>query len=452
MASRSRRSGRTRRHKSSSVVRAGGGYGSHTILMDGLSIPVSNVRGAGSDVLGHPYVWTDHPSGPTFDVYGVAPGISADVVVSDRVAIDPGNPAYTDLGKQPFDARGAGQFLGTSYDASLGTTLPATIAPYANGTPKTVWFYRGLDALVGGGGYPQCHSLVKVTVFYGAPPPANFIRPTSFYAPQGKRVKTTADINYNVFPLIEKPAAASVPNLDQKNFFLRDHTLALAAGNTTSSLMPTAFMDEYGGTRAQNAHAMLFATIMQPNAAMTEDKRRELVNRVVLAGLDIEGLVDLNNDTAQGFTSAGGFAMGGKYPWWVVPFYLGEVPRTIPPQKTTNGRQLNVFSEDDFVHWSTDFGGGTFKPLFGSKRDGDMSEVASLGSVVDTFRTGENSLPWHPSRDVSELPRFVGTFERRRCSLRPRTHRVNRFKQVVTLALNASSASPAAQRKGPSAW
>lgn len=239
------------------------------------------------------------------------------------VMIDPGASSITEQGfdyRLNSDSRGPG----LSYNASLAVALPVTVDHYANGSGKTIWFYRGSDVVVSGSESSGCWAYMQLTIVATAPA-ANAIKPTGLYVSgAGKPTYTTDDIDYNFFGAsIARPLGYTEPSWNTVgNYFLARPLVHFGTTVASATYAPNLTQETYPAYQACNIGMVLLGCISD------SPSRTELINRIVRDGLMIKSCVALAMNC---WTSNGGFGCGGRHLHAWSDWFLGET-FTIPPE------------------------------------------------------------------------------------------------------------------------
>jgi len=363
--------------------------GSAAFTTQGMDLSFDNVAAYGQYVDGSYYVVQASGAGVTL----VSRTINAAETSSfflGGIMVDPGSPTYPDLKKQGFDNRrtgaSTGQGPGNTYDASYtlvapGSAIPAgglDVAAYGDGSPKTIWLYRGLDTVSSGGGASGCAAMIQITVC-SSTPAANSIKPPGLYCASGKPQKTRSDINYNAIPSLTLPAGAVEPNWDQAVGFGKTPVWKWGSQNQASAISPALSMKFYPGDQAPYTGMLAVACCFN----LPSGKRSELIERIVRDGMEAQAGTALTNNT-PGF-STGGFGVGGG---GLVPrifagallgdsSYYVDPPQIHNPSESLPDSHMVTYDTEAYVcYWSNlktgdvaDPVSGTYEPLFGNKEN-----------------------------------------------------------------------------------
>lgn len=292
------------------------------------------------------------------------------------VAIDPAEVIHTEyvggvmlepegLGTHGFDDRlvGPGFGPGMSYDEDLAEDLPLAVDHYVDGSPKTIWLYRGQDDVEVGGSYTGAYAIVQITIV-SANPGANAIKPPGYYVAGGKPELTTADINYNVFTPLAIPSGAVEPDWTAiKRYHRRPliQTSKFVPGSVFISVCaPAMTQEDYPAEQAAYTGQLLLGALSD------SADRVDLINRVVRDGLEIKAQTAFGDPS---WIPGGGFGNGGMPILHIASYFLNDSTMREAPADVTlgNGRVVSYFNEHGiaFIGDATaSFPEG--KPLFGT--------------------------------------------------------------------------------------
>jgi len=310
------------------------------------------------------------PGADTYVGYGSWPGY---------VMVDPGGTDPTALLQGMDDRLGPGGTAGagSNYSAALTLTLPATIDHYGDGSPKTIWTYRGTDTTQLGGQYNGCYNIVEITV-YAANPGPNAIKPTGLYVAGGKPTYTTADIDYDYFTPVTRPVGYTEPDWSLKGYHTRP-LVKFGPLTYASSWNPFASQEIYPAYQAAPSGRLILGAISDsPN-------RVELINRLVRDGLMAYSHVALDMPCN---VAIGAFGPGMKGLAYFAGRFLGVSAMCDRPGLITSGIYPNQeFYHEDGCCWEGDteaLYGGTGSPTFA---DGppyhDNHDMRDINGVYD---------------------------------------------------------------------
>ncbi len=265
--------------------------------------------------------------------------------------LDPSDPT-----KQGFDNRTTGgRGPGNSYDAGSVQTLPLTV-DVSDGRPRTIWLYRGLDAVQAGGAQSGCAAMVQLTVVK-TDPGATALKPPGIGTT--KPQYTTADINYSLYTQRAIPSGAVEPSWNTLLGYLKRPFVAFGTTVQSQCIAPTELQNAYANDQARSVGQLLLG--MQSDSSLAH----MLINRVVQAGLEVDAGIALGCTYA---ITNGGFGDGYKLLRMFAGRYLSQSSMlTTPATVSYQSQSVPYFSEDGYT-----FRGdatGPFpqgKPLFGS--------------------------------------------------------------------------------------
>jgi hypothetical protein len=246
---------------------------------------------------------------------------------------------------------------GTNYSAGLSITLPATIDHYPDGSPKTIWLYRGCDNVQSGGSYNACYNILEITVVASAPP-ANAIKPTGLYvASPGKPTYTTSDINYSLYTPVTRPVGYEEPDWFGEDMLDPFHERPLVRFGPIvyyTSWCPVRSQLPYPAYQAINTNRMILG------ALSNSPHRVELINRIVRDGLMAYSHVALNMPCNIGL---GGFGPGMKGLAFFAGRFLNVPAMWAKPGNVTAG----IYPDQEFYHEDGAFWYGAHEDLYGTR-------------------------------------------------------------------------------------
>jgi hypothetical protein len=260
--------------------------------------------------------------------------------------------------QQAFDDRDRGNGRGpvVTYNGSLGVGGPST--PFTvtlSGSPRTVWFYRGVDT-IGGAQETGCYAIFEITI-YPSYPGANAIKPTGLFVAGGKPCFTRSNINFNLYSQIPIPSGAigHEPDWTVLKGYHKRPLKMFGRSVDAAFIAPLLTQDEYSsGTQGSQTGQLILGAISD------SANRQTLIERIVRDGLEVDASIALGHSQ---YIANGGFGESRKILRYLAGKWLGRSSMLgIPATVAYSGASTNVqfFHEDGSL-----FDGGT-RALYGT--------------------------------------------------------------------------------------